>query len=95
MKLFRKNYLPKVSIRKSLKGFWYAYIPGDATLWTDWWKKSFCENENGGYDFYALEEPTMFDSLDELMEALYFYTYKLHLEELKKEIEENMVKVQL
>jgi hypothetical protein len=84
--MFRKNYLPKVDIKQDFSTKkWFAYQPNDS------WERVFVQFESGEFGFTALETPTKFEKLDDLVEALYLYAMKEHLEQIKKNLTYNSV----
>lgn len=89
--IFRKNYVPDLSIHQDTEGKWFAEDPHSG--WSD--RRSFCQLKKGSYIVTEWEEPTKFDTLDTLMAALYAYACYEHLVAVKKQITYNKVKVRL
>ena len=88
--MFRKNYLPKLKIKKSSKtGKLFAYVPGDTHS-----RKNFCEYK-GSYDLEYLSSATEFDTVDELISAIYSYALSLHLEDIHNNLTYNSVDIRL
>lgn len=89
--IFRKNYLPDLSIYQDTEGKWFAEEPNNG--WSD--RRSFCQLKKGSYIVTGWEEPTKFDTLDALMAALYEHAYDEHLVAVKKQLTYEKVKVRL
>lgn len=89
--IFRKNYLPDLSVYQDTEGKWFAEGTGNG--WVD--RLSFCQLKKGSYIVTKWEDPTKFDTLDELMAALYEHAYDEHLVAVKKQLTYNKVKVRL
>lgn len=90
--IFRKNYLPDLNVYQDTEGKWFAESQRDG--WCDRHAFTFIREEEDGF-VSRFSEPTKFETLDDLMAALYEYTYKEHLEAIKKQITYNKVKVSL
>ena len=89
MAMFRKNYIPKLEIRKSsITGKWFAYIEGE------WGNTSFVESEYS-YDLLWGCEPTEYDTVDDLMKAIYDCARVSHLKAIHENLTYNQVKVRL
>jgi len=87
--MFRKNYLPKLEIRKSSEtGKWFAYRKGE------WCNDSFLETDDG-YSIRSFENATQYETIDALMQAIYEYSWMAHLEAIHKSLTYNQVKVRL
>jgi len=89
--IFRKNYLPDLTIYQDTQGKWFAEEPIDR--WGE--RRSFCQLEGGSYIVTGRGEPTKFDTLGDLMVALYQHTCDMHLEAIKQKITYNKVKIPL
>ncbi len=90
--MFRKNYVPKLEIRQEFgTGKWFAYVPGDVFD-----RAAFVQRGDSSYEvdyFRKPEQATRFDSLDSLMEAIYFYAYQNNLEHMKDKLTFNSVRL--
>jgi len=90
--MFRKNYVPKLEISQEFgTGRWFAYIPGGVFT-----KAAFVRRKDLLYEVTRLREPedaTKFESLDSLMEAIYYFAYQNHLDTMKKKLTFNSVKL--
>ncbi len=90
--MFRKNYVPKLEIRQEFgTGKWFAYVPGD--IFT---RAAFVQREDLSYEVDRYSEPegaTRFDSLDSLLEAIYYFAYRKNLEQMKNKLTFNSVRL--
>ncbi len=90
--MFRKNYVPKLEIRQDFgTGKWFAYVPGDTFT-----VHAFVQSENLSFEvnrFKGPDEATRFDSLDDLMAAIYEYAFKINLEDMKSRLTFNNIKL--
>ena len=83
--MFRKNYLPHMKIVQDFDTKkWYA-----RTKDGDVFRR--LTNESCGILPYA--RATKFETLDDLIAALYEYAYKEHLKKIKAELTHNTIKV--
>ena len=89
MSLFLKNYMPKASIHQTHAGKWVASCGNDT------FDKSFVQFEDGRYYLSILGEPTRFETIDDIVMALYEYAYNDHIEDIKNQITYSKVKVKL
>lgn len=91
--MFRKNYLPKLNISQCSKtGKWVAYSKEDS-----WGVDVFVQNAEdlGEYFISSFHKPTRFESLDDLVAAIYDYAYKDHLKDIHKNLTYNKPKVKV
>ena len=90
--MFRKNYVPKLEISQEFgTGKWFAYIPGDVFT-----RAAFVQRKDLSYEVCFYKEPedaTKFESLDSLMEAIYYFAYQKHLDLMKKKLTFNSVRL--
>ena len=88
--MFRKNYLPRMKIIQDFDTKkWFAYTPGDAFS-----RREFIQTDDGDYMVSMWgAKPTKFETLDDLIAALYEYAYKEHLEKIKAELTHNTIKI--
>ena len=81
MSLFRDNYLPKGEIlRDSQTGkYFMSETPSS-------FSKDFVQYEDLTYGMSWLHEPAQFDSIGELLKAMYDYAYQKHIRQIHKSI---------
>lgn len=92
--IFRKNYLPDLNVYQDTEGKWFAECPTSSSLWGE--KQSFYWNKDKSAGFVSQwEGPTKFETLDDLMAALYEYAYNEHLIAVKKQLTYEKGKVRL
>lgn len=85
--MFRKNYLPKLNIVQGFNGNgWFAFCSSDHDY-------AFVQDEEGGYSFSLYHGPTEFDTLEDLFDAVYDYTKKVHLAEVKGGLKYSKTKI--
>lgn len=90
----RKNYLPDLNVYQDTDGKWFAECPVSSSLWSE--KQMFYWNKDKSTGLVSRwEDSTKFDTLDDLMAALYEYTYNEHLKAIKKQLTYERVKVRL
>ena len=89
--IFRKNYLPDLTIFQDTEGKWFAEEP--LNRWGE--RYSFRQLEGGSYIVAGRGEPTKFDTLDDLMAALYEHTCREHLKAIEQKITYSKVKIPL
>lgn len=88
--MFRKNYLPKVQIYQDYESRkWFAGETGGDSF------KDFAQTEDGEYVMSIWRGAARFDTLDDLVEALYYYAMKQHLHKIKQELTYNTVKIKV
>ena len=81
MSLFRNNYLPKGEIlRDSQTG---KYFMSETT---NSFSKQFVQYEDLTYGISWSHESTQFDSIGELLKAMYDYAYQEHIKQIHKSI---------
>jgi len=88
----RKNYLPKVCIKQDFdtKG-WFAYESSEYDIY-----RSFCIlTETDEAVILYRSDPTMFNSLDSLMDALYKYGCNKHKEDIKRQLTQTSTNIRL
>ena len=90
--MFRKNYIPKLTIKQEFgTGKWFAYVPGDCLH-----EEAFYRHEDYSFRvsrFLGPDEATRFDTLDDLVAAIYEYGYKTNLKDMKDRLTFNSVKL--
>ncbi len=84
--MFRKNYVPKLKIRKDFQtGKWFAEVGSDT------FDKSFVQYEDGQYALSLVGRPIQFDTLRDLMEAIYQYALEQHYRDMCGSLTERSV----
>ena len=79
--MFRTNYLPKGEIFKDSQTGKYFMVQTSSSL-----SKYFVQYEDLTYSISWLNEPTQFDSIEKLLEAMYSYAYQEHIKQIHKSI---------
>ena len=88
--MFRKNYVPNLTIAKSSEtGKWFAYVPGDSFTY-----RSFVERDDG-YSIDWHGRATEYETIDKLMKAVYDYARILHTNAVHKYMTYSSPKVKL
>lgn len=77
----RVNYLPKGEIYKDSQTGKYFMEDNSGSF-----SESFVQHEDGTLGMSLLYSPTKFDSVDELLSAMYSYACKEHTEQIHKSI---------
>ena len=77
----RVNYLPKGKIYKDSQTGEYFMVDGSG-----YFSESFVQYEDGTFGMNLLDGPTKFDSIDELLSAMYSYAFKKHSKKIHKDI---------
>ena len=77
----RVNYLPKGEIRKDSKTGKYFMEDNSSSF-----SRSFVQYEDGTFGMNVVHSPTKFDTVDELLSAMYSYAFKEHSEKIHKDI---------
>ena len=90
--MFRKNYLPSLTIYKTHDNKWIAVNRGPGSRWLD---ESLAMSEDGNPIISPLEEPTQFDTVDEIIKILYVMAFEKHLIKIKQQITYSGVSVKL
>ncbi len=84
--MFRKNYVPKLKIRKDFQtGKWFAEEGNDT------FDKSFVQYEDGKYGLSRVCGPTQFDTLHDLMGAIYQFALEQHYRDMCGRLTERSV----
>mgnify|MGYP003533819531 CR=1 FL=1 len=90
--MFRKNYIPRLTIKQEFgTGKWFAYVPGNRFD-----REAFVQYENLSFEvkrFRGPDDATRFDTLDDLVAAIYEYGYKENLKDMKVRLTFNSVKL--
>ena len=90
MSLFRKNYLPNMNIyQHCTTKKWFADREEGIIKW------SFIQRQDDSFDLSGLSDATQFETLDDLVIALYEYACKTHLADIKSQLTYGNVKVKL
>lgn len=90
MTLFRKNYLPKINIYQDHgTKKWFADRQDAIIAW------SFVQRKDNSFDLSGLHDATKFETLDDLVKALYEYACMTHLNDIKAQLTYGNVKVKL
>lgn len=80
--MFRKNYLPRVTIHKCSKtGKYFAEEVGDSFL-----LYKVCKSHSGEFVLSCGDPPYKFETLDECLEALYWVAYKDHKDSIHRSL---------
>lgn len=92
--IFRKNYLPTMTIYQDFDGKWFAQGDGTGPMGMN---EYFVQDSDLSYyvTFAYGQDVTKFETLDDLLAGLYEYAYKEHLEALKQKITYSKVKIHL
>ena len=102
--MFRKNYVPKVRIQQDFDTKkWVAYgTYGNLACEAFVQMRSgmvrepdalLCHDDSLSYEILSCYAPTRFDSLDDLLAAIYEYAYTEHLEHIKRSLTDRSVSV--
>lgn len=90
--MFRKNYVPKLEIRQEFgTNKWFAFVPGDVFT-----TAAFVQRKDSTYQIDRWVDPedaAKFESLDSLMEAIYYFALQENLEQMKNRLTFNSVKL--
>ena len=102
--MFRKNYVPKLRIKQDFDTKkWFAYKVGDTFDFRSFvqlrdktdkvYYATVDRHESLSYGLVRYYDPTRFDSLDDLLAAIYEYAYTEHLEYIKRSLTNRSVSV--
>ena len=90
--MFRKNYIPKGKIYKSAYNGKYFFSDNDSTIearLVEFNREVAKEEGVNRLQMLCLEEPSYFDTVDDLLEALYEYAWERHKKVIKDDLTYN------
>ena len=89
--MFRKNYIPNVTIQQSaFDNGWTAFIDGDFFTY-----RALVALEDGTYAMSMWTVPTRFETFDALMESIYEYACYKHIKSVKSNMKNSKVSIKL
>lgn len=89
--MFRKNYVPKLTIHVDSRSGKYIAI-GECSFGVS---QKFVQHEDGSYDVNYYHEATRFDTIDEIMKAIYKFSLDNHLSAIHSEMTYKNVRVKI